>query len=153
GVGQLAADPVWSSRFRVAHRVAGRFRAGGVFVCGDAAHVHPPAAGQGMNTGIADAYDLATRPAAGLTRQAGQAVLDGYERDRRPAALEVIPFTDRMTQMAMLRSPIARPLRDTALAVASRVPALRNLITLWVTGLERSPLRHDLPPLQPARLS
>jgi 2-polyprenyl-6-methoxyphenol hydroxylase-like FAD-dependent oxidoreductase len=147
GVGQLAADPVWSSRFRVAHRVANRFRAGGVFLCGDAAHVHSPAAGQGMNTGIADAYDLATRLAAVLTGQAGVAVLDGYETDRRPAALEVVTFTDRMTTMATVRSPIGRALRDMALAAASRIPAIRNSITLWVTGLKRSPLRHDLPPV------
>ena len=151
GVGQLAADPVWSSRFRVAHRVADWFRADGVFLCGDAAHVHSPAAGQGMNTGIADAYDLATRLAAVLTGQADVAVLDGYETDRRPAALEVVTFTDCMTTMATVRSPIARALRDTALAAASRIPAIRNLITLWVTGLKRSPLRHDLPPLTPAR--
>src|SRR5215475_14209476 len=153
GVGQLAADPVWSSRFRVAHRVAGRFRAGGVFVCGDAAHVHSPAAGQGMNTGIADAYDLASRLAAVVAGWAGEAVLDGYEHDRRPAALEVVTFTNRMTKMATLRSPIARPLRDTALAAATRIPAIRNLITLWVTGLKRSPLRQDLPAVTPARPS
>ena len=150
GVGELAADPVWSSRFRVAHRVAGQFRSGGIFLCGDAAHVHSPAGGQGMNTGIADAYDLATRLGAVLTGHASQAVLDGYEHDRRPAALEVVAFTDRMTKMAMMRSPAARRLRDTALAVASHVPAIRNLITLWVSGLKRSPLRHDLPPVTPA---
>jgi 2-polyprenyl-6-methoxyphenol hydroxylase-like FAD-dependent oxidoreductase len=152
GVGQLAADPVWSSRFRVHHRVAARFRAGGVFLCGDAAHVHSPAGGQGMNTGIADAYDLATRLAAVLTGQADPAVLDGYEHDRRPAALEVVTFTDRMTTMATVRSPAARALRDAALATASRIPAVRNSLTLWVSGLKRSPLRHDLPPLKPARL-
>src|SRR4051794_9959049 len=59
-----AAEPVWSSRFLVHHRVADRFRVGAAFLAGDAAHVHSPAAGQGMNTGIADAYDLATRIAA-----------------------------------------------------------------------------------------
>jgi len=153
GVGELAADPVWSSRFRVAHGVADRFRADGVFLCGDAAHVHSPAAGQGMNTGIADAYDLATRLAAVLAGQADPAMLDGYERDRRPAALEVVTFTDRMTKVAMVRSPLARPLRDAALAAASRIPAIRNLITRWVSGLERSPLRHDLPPVTPVRPS
>src|SRR5262245_56502241 len=152
GVGELAADPVWSSRFRVAHRVAGRLGAGGVSVCGDAAHVHSPAAGQGMNTGIADAYDLATRLAAVLTGQASPAILDGYERDRRRAALEVVTFTDRMTTMATVRSPAARALRDAALAAARRIPAARTSITLCVSGLKRSPLRHDLPPLQPARL-
>ena len=121
-------------------------------MCGDAAHAHSPAAGQGMNAGIADAYDLATRIAAVLTGQASEAVLDGYERDRRPAALEVVTFTDRMTRMAAVRSPAGRALRDAALAAASRIPAIRNLITLWVSGLKRSPLRHDLPPLKPARL-
>src|SRR5262249_40532143 len=153
GVGELAADPVWSSRFRVHHRVADRFRADGIFLCGDAAHVHSPAAGQGMNAGIADAYDLATPLAPGLTAQPAPAVLDGYEQDRRQAALEVVEFTDRMTRMAMVRSPFARPLRDTALAVASRIPAIRNTIRLWVTGLKRSPLRHQLPVVTPARPS
>jgi 2-polyprenyl-6-methoxyphenol hydroxylase-like FAD-dependent oxidoreductase len=59
-----AADPVWASRFRVHHRAAARFRRGGLLLCGDAAHIHSPAAGQGMNTGMADAYDLAGRLAA-----------------------------------------------------------------------------------------
>jgi 2-polyprenyl-6-methoxyphenol hydroxylase-like FAD-dependent oxidoreductase len=98
---RLIGDPAWSSRFRVHHRVADRFRVGGVFLARDAAHVHSPAAGQGMNTGIADAYDLSTRLGAVLTGQADASVLDGYERDRRAAALEVLQFTDRMTRMAM----------------------------------------------------
>ena len=76
---QLSAAPAWSSRFRIHHRVAEKFRVGGVFLAGDAAHVHSPAAGQGMNTGIADAYDLSTRLAAVLTGQADRSVLEGYE--------------------------------------------------------------------------
>ena len=56
------------------------FGVGGVFLAGDVAHVHSPAAGQGMNTGIADAYDLSTRLAAVLTGPAEESVLDGYER-------------------------------------------------------------------------
>src|SRR5262249_48130345 len=93
---RLGATPGWSARFRVHHRVADRFRVGGVFLAGDAAHVHSPAAGQGMNTGIADAFDLSTRLAAVLTRRADAAILDGYEAQRRAAALEVLRFTDRM---------------------------------------------------------
>jgi 2-polyprenyl-6-methoxyphenol hydroxylase-like FAD-dependent oxidoreductase len=92
-----------------------------LFLAGDAAHVHSPAAGQGMNTGIADAYDLSTRLGAVLTGQADASVLDGYERDRRAAALEVLQFTNRMTRMAMLRNPLARSLRTVAAATAGRM--------------------------------
>src|SRR4029453_3830901 len=126
GITARSADaPAWSSRFRVHHpgaarvrvgaplrcgvhpRVAAGFRVGTTFLAGDAAHVHSPAAGQGMNTGIADAYDLATRLGAVLTGQADASVLDGYELHRRAAALEVLRFTDRMTRMAMPSSPLA----------------------------------------------
>jgi 2-polyprenyl-6-methoxyphenol hydroxylase-like FAD-dependent oxidoreductase len=132
GTRGLIGDPAWSSRFRVHHRVADRFRVGGVFLAGDAAHVHSPAAGQGMNTGIADA-----------------SVLDGYERYRRAAALEVLQFTDRMTRMAMLRNPLARSLRTVAAATAGRIGPIRHLVASWITGLKRSPLRHDPPAVAP----
>jgi 2-polyprenyl-6-methoxyphenol hydroxylase-like FAD-dependent oxidoreductase len=146
---QLTAAPAWSSRFRVHHRVAEKFRVGGVFIAGDAAHVHSPAAGQGMNTGIADAYDLSTRLAAVLTGQAENSVLDGYERDRRAAALEVLRFTDRMTKMAMLSNPIARSVRGVAAGTLSRIGPIRHLVTMWITGLKRSPLQDGLPTVAP----
>jgi 2-polyprenyl-6-methoxyphenol hydroxylase-like FAD-dependent oxidoreductase len=148
---RLAAVPVWSSRFRVHHRVADRFRAGGVFLAGDAAHVHSPAAGQGMNTGIADAYDLSTRLAAVLNGQAAEPVLDGYETERRAAALEVLRFTDRLTKLAMLSNPAARAARRVAVGTGSRIRPLRHQITMWITGLKRSPLRSDLPAVTPRR--
>jgi 2-polyprenyl-6-methoxyphenol hydroxylase-like FAD-dependent oxidoreductase len=148
---RLAAAPVWSSRFRVHHRVADRFRAGGVFLAGDAAHVHSPAAGQGMNTGIADAYDLATRLAAVLNGQAVEPVLDGYETERRAAALEVLRFTDRLTKLAMLSNPVARAARRVVVGTGSRIRPLRHQVTLWITGLKRSPLRRDLPSATPRR--
>ncbi|GIL25391.1 FAD-dependent oxidoreductase [Actinocatenispora comari] len=142
---RLAAEPSWSSRFLVHHRMVDRFRIGDVFLAGDAAHVHSPAAGQGMNTGIADAYDLASRLAAVLTGSADPAVLDDYQSQRRAAALEVLRFTDRMTRMAMLVKPAARQLRRMALGVLPAIPPARHTVTNWVTGLKRSPLRHDLP--------
>jgi 2-polyprenyl-6-methoxyphenol hydroxylase-like FAD-dependent oxidoreductase len=146
GVGvRSVADPQWSSRFRVHHRVADRFRVGGVFLAGDAAHVHSPAAGQGMNTGIADAFDLATRLAAVLAGQADESTLDTYERMRRAAALEVLRFTDRMTRMAMLSSPVARSARRVAAGTVGRFGPVQRRLAMWVTGLERSPLRGDLP--------
>jgi 2-polyprenyl-6-methoxyphenol hydroxylase-like FAD-dependent oxidoreductase len=147
---RCAAEPAWSSRFRVHHRVADRFRSDGVFLAGDAAHVHSPAAGQGMNTGIADAHDLATRIAAVLAHRADDSSLDGYERARRPAALEVLRFTDRMTRTAMLGNPVARTLRRAAMGTVGRLRPVRSRIANSVAGLQRSPLRNELPILSPA---
>lgn len=138
---RTADDPVWSSRFRISHQVASRFRIGNVALCGDAAHVHSPAAGQGMNTGIADAYDLAERIADAC--HGDESGLDCYEQERRPIALDVIRFTDRMTTMALARSPLIRVLRNTALRLATRIPPIRHRIVTWVSGIERSPLRHS----------
>jgi len=146
GIGvQLAAAPAWSSRFRVHHRVAERFRVGGVFLAGDAAHVHSPAAGQGMNTGIADAFDLATRLASVIRGQAAESSLDEYERKRRTAALEVLEFTDRMTKIAMVTNPVARWLRNHVAGRVVGIRPVRHRITMWITGLGRSPLRGGLP--------
>jgi 2-polyprenyl-6-methoxyphenol hydroxylase-like FAD-dependent oxidoreductase len=142
------AEPAWSSRFRVHHRVAEHFRLHGVFLAGDAAHVHSPAAGQGMNTGIADAYDLATRLAATLAG-ADPTVLDGYETNRRSAALEVLRFTHRMTRIAQLRSPAARLSRRILAGTIGRLGPVQRRITMWISGLERSPLRHGLPVVPP----
>jgi 2-polyprenyl-6-methoxyphenol hydroxylase-like FAD-dependent oxidoreductase len=142
---RTAAEPVWSSRFRIHHRVADRFRVGAVFLAGDAAHIHSPAAGQGMNTGIADAYDLATRLAAVVAGAAPESTLDAYAERRRAAALEVLRFTDRMTKVAMLRNPVARLARLAVARTVGRLGPVQRRIALWVTGLERSPLRADLP--------
>ena len=141
---RLAADPEWSSRFRVHHRVAERFRVGGVFLAGDAAHVHSPAAGQGMNTGIADAFDLSTRLAAVLGGRADERTLDEYEGRRRAAALEVLEFTDRMTRIATLTNPVARRVRNFAAGLVLGVGPIRHRMTMWITGLGRSPLRGAL---------
>lgn len=142
----LAGEPAWASRFRVHHRVADKFRVGNVFLTGDAAHVHSPAAGQGMNTGIADGYDLATRLALVLTGQSEDSVLDGYERSRRAAASEVLRFTDGLTKVALLSNPAARTARRLAAGTVLRLGPVQRRITMWVSGLARSPLR-SLPSL------
>jgi 2-polyprenyl-6-methoxyphenol hydroxylase-like FAD-dependent oxidoreductase len=115
-------EVVWSSRFRVAHKVAARFREGGVFLCGDAAHVHSPAGGQGMNTGIQDAANLAWKLAVVLRGHADEgaagALLDSYEAERRQVALGVVSTAHRLTRLATVRSPVARRLRNALLAVA-----------------------------------
>ena len=146
------AEPVWSSQFRIHHRVAERFRVGRVLLAGDAAHIHSPAAGQGMNTGIADAFDVATTVAAVLRRRVDEAALDQYDTRRREAALEVLKFTDRITRIATLRSPIARGMRRVLARTVGRSQRIKRHVAMWVTGLERSPLRAELPDVSGTRV-
>ncbi|MEU9032389.1 FAD-dependent oxidoreductase [Streptomyces sp. NPDC048383] len=123
----VVRELVWSSRFRVHHRVADRYRAGRLLLAGDAAHVHSPAGGQGMNTGIQDGWALGRALATGA--------VDGYEARRRPVALRVVSLTDRMTRVATTRNPLLRTLRNTALPVLARVPALRRRLATELAEL------------------
>ncbi|MEZ5286650.1 MAG: FAD-dependent monooxygenase [Vicinamibacterales bacterium] len=140
-----AADParidevVWSSRFRVQHRVADRYRAGRVLLAGDAAHVHSPAGGQGMNTGIQDAVALGHLLAAVTSGEAAESRLDLYERTRRPVAERVVAFTDRMTRMATIRSRGGRVMRNAAIGLAGRVPAVPRRLATELAGLNNRP--------------
>jgi 2-polyprenyl-6-methoxyphenol hydroxylase-like FAD-dependent oxidoreductase len=85
----------WFSSYRVHHRVASRFRNRNVFLLGDAAHIHSPVGGQGMNTGIGDAVNLAWKLAAVINGEASQTLLDSYETERIPFARKLVNSTDR----------------------------------------------------------
>jgi 2-polyprenyl-6-methoxyphenol hydroxylase-like FAD-dependent oxidoreductase len=106
-----------------------------VFLAGDAAHVHSPAGGQGMNTGIQDAIALAARLAAVLRDGADEPILDGYQTERRPVAADVIALTDRMTRVATVNRPRARRLRNAALGLLNRVPGVHRRIALNLSEL------------------
>jgi 2-polyprenyl-6-methoxyphenol hydroxylase-like FAD-dependent oxidoreductase len=129
-------EVVWSSRFRVQHRVAARFREGGVFLCGDAAHVHSPAGGQGMNTGIQDAANLAWKLALVVRGSAPGSLLDSYERERRPVAKGVVSTTDRLTRLATVRSPLLRRLRNALIPVAGRAGGLPRRLAMNLSELD-----------------
>jgi 2-polyprenyl-6-methoxyphenol hydroxylase-like FAD-dependent oxidoreductase len=126
---------VWSTRFLVHHRLADRYRAGRVVLAGDAAHVHSPAGGQGMNTGIQDAVVLGHALAAVLAGRADETRLDQYERTRRPVAERVVSFTDRATRMATLRSAGSRAMRNAAISVIGRIPPVRRWLATELAGL------------------
>ena len=124
----------WFSAYRVHHRVAARFRQGPVFLAGDAAHVHSPVGGQGMNTGLQDAHhlvNLLADVASGL-REPGQ--LERYEAERRPVALTLVRIVDRAFGV------IARPGRGTAFARRRA----RDLLAVLAPRLLASPAGHRL---------
>jgi 2-polyprenyl-6-methoxyphenol hydroxylase-like FAD-dependent oxidoreductase len=104
-------DPVWLTYFRLHHRQAVHYRAGRVFLAGDAAHVHSPAGAQGMNTGIQDACNLGWKLALVDKGAAAEALLDSYHAERWPIGRFVLRFTDRATSIATSDSPVVRLIR------------------------------------------
>ena len=134
GAGRID-EIVWSSRFRVHHRLANHYRAGRILLAGDAAHVHSPAGGQGMNTGIQDAVALGHALADVLAGRADETRLDEYERIRRPIAERVVAFTDRMTRAATLRGTRARALRNLVIGMVGRIGAATHRLAIELSGL------------------
>jgi 2-polyprenyl-6-methoxyphenol hydroxylase-like FAD-dependent oxidoreductase len=101
----------WLSTYRVHHRVAERFREGRAFLLGDAAHIHSPAGGQGMNTGIGDAVNLAWKLAAVLKGRGAATLLDSYEPERIAFARRLVKSTDRGFRQVTSSAWMARQLR------------------------------------------
>jgi 2-polyprenyl-6-methoxyphenol hydroxylase-like FAD-dependent oxidoreductase len=127
----------WSSRFRLHHRVADRYRRGRLFVVGDAAHAHSPAGGQGMNCGIVDACVLGKLLAGVIAQGHDEHHLDQYETLRRPAAQRVLHLAGRLTAMATVKGRLARRLRNTFLRVVGRLPPMRRRLQMELSGLSR----------------
>jgi 2-polyprenyl-6-methoxyphenol hydroxylase-like FAD-dependent oxidoreductase len=134
GAGRMVvADVIWGSRFRIHHRVADTYRAGRLLLSGDAAHVHSPAGGQGMNLGIQDGVALADALARVLAGEP-ESVLHDYSSTRRPIAQQVVAMTDRLTRLATLPRA-ARPVRNAVIGLAGRIPAVRRALATQLSGL------------------
>jgi len=123
---------LWGSRFRVHHRLADVYRAGRVLLAGDAAHVHSPAGGQGMNVGILDAARLSEALIEALA--GNMPALDAYGAERRPVARQVVALADRLTRLATVR-PALRGLRNLVLSTLARLPRFRNQLAWRLSGL------------------
>ena len=145
----------WFSTYRIDHRVAEKFRDRRCFLLGDAAHVHSPMGGQGMNTGLQDAYNLAWKLAFVVKGQAHPALLDSYEAERLPVAQRLLETTDRAFTLLVSEGPLAALLRTRILArmaaVAMSFERARQLAfrTISQTGIayRESPLSKNLPGL------
>ncbi|HET6630305.1 MAG TPA: FAD-dependent monooxygenase [Woeseiaceae bacterium] len=129
----------WFSTYHVHHRVAHRFRDGRVFLLGDAAHIHSPVGGQGMNTGIGDAVNLAWKLAAALQDRAAERLLDSYEPERIAFAERLVATTDRAFTVVTRQGWLARLVRTrvvpAVLPVLFRLPAARKFIFRTVSQL------------------
>jgi 2-polyprenyl-6-methoxyphenol hydroxylase-like FAD-dependent oxidoreductase len=115
----------WFSTYRVHHRVAPSFRQGRAFLLGDAAHIHSPAGGQGMNTGIGDAVNLAWKLAAVLNQHASDSLLDTYEVERIRFARRLVATTDRGFTLATSDGALARQVRTRL------IPLIAPLLFRW----------------------
>jgi 2-polyprenyl-6-methoxyphenol hydroxylase-like FAD-dependent oxidoreductase len=124
---------VWASQFRIHHRVADTFRANRMLLAGDAAHVHSPAGGQGMNLGIQDAVALADTLADALGGRS-ETGLDAYTAARKPIARQVLRITGRLTRLATLPQA-ARPARNGMMRLAAQVPGVRRGLAWRLSGL------------------
>ncbi|ETS87203.1 hypothetical protein PFICI_01031 [Pestalotiopsis fici W106-1] len=114
----VASDPRWIAAFHLHHRIASNYREGRLLLAGDAAHIHSPAGGQGMNTGIQDAINLGWKLAAVLKGEKPEAFLDTYNEERHRVGEYLLRNSDRMFSFASSQNPVFL--------------FLRNLILPWV---------------------
>lgn len=124
----------WLSRFHCDERQVEQYRHGRVFLAGDAAHVHSPAGGQGMNTGIQDAANLGWKLAA-VVGGVDPVILDSYQRERHPVGRQVLRSSGGLMRMMTLRSPVLRSLRRVLAPVATRIRPLVAVVAGQLSGL------------------
>lgn len=127
----------WSSRFRIHHRLANAYRDGRLFLIGDAAHVHSPAGGQGMNTGLVDACVLGPLIAQAVSGKQSESGLDQYQRLRRPAAERVLGLAGRLTSLATMKNPVKRLVRNAVFSLINHLSPAKHAVAMNLSGLSR----------------
>ncbi|GAA4906311.1 FAD-dependent oxidoreductase [Streptomyces coeruleoprunus] len=130
-------DPRWISRFHSDERQVPAYRTGRVFLAGDAAHVHSPAGGQGMNTGLQDAANLSWKLAAVLKSEAPdpEGLLDSYQRERHPVGAMVLRSSGTLIRLAMAHNPLRRTLRTLATSLLDAARPARTRVMGMITGI------------------
>jgi 4,5-epoxidase len=122
----LLRDPEWVTSFKVHRRLADTYRNGRILLAGDAAHVFSPFGGQGMNTGIGDAENLAWKLAMVVHGTAELGLLDSYEAERRPAAANLVKTTGAASKLILGNHVVARLLRDRVIVPLMNKPSLQR---------------------------
>jgi 2-polyprenyl-6-methoxyphenol hydroxylase-like FAD-dependent oxidoreductase len=142
--GTTAFDPIWLAGFRINGRKVSRYRWGRAFLCGDAAHVHSPAGGQGMNTGMQDAFNLAWKLAAIANDLGSEKLLDSYSAERSEVGEHVLADAQRLTVVGTMKNPVQQAIRNTVghlmLGLAPVQHAFADKMTEVTIGYSKSPL-------------
>jgi 2-polyprenyl-6-methoxyphenol hydroxylase-like FAD-dependent oxidoreductase len=142
--GLVAFDPIWLAGFRINGRKVSSYRWGRAFLVGDAAHVHSPAGGQGMNTGMQDAFNLAWKLALVVRETCDEHLLDSYSPERSKVGDEVLKAAGRLTTVGTIRNPVAQTVRNLVghvmLGLAPVQHAFADTMTEVAIGYPNSPL-------------
>jgi len=135
--GMILSDPIWLTWFTINKRAANNYQVGRAFVLGDAAHIHSPALGQGMNSGMQDAFNLGWKLELVVKGLANSKLLESYENERHPVGKMLLRNTDMATRMITLRNPVSSMLRNILLPliVDHEVVQQRALKTLSMLGI------------------
>ena len=137
--GWTLCNPCWLSKFRISERKAPHYRHGRVFLAGDAAHIHSPAGGQGMNTGMQDAFNLAWKLAFIASGRGNEdLVRDSYHEERSPVAEKVLRDSGRMIRSNSLKNPLLRAVRDQVVQLAGHSRKIKHTIARSLSGLDIS---------------
>jgi 2-polyprenyl-6-methoxyphenol hydroxylase-like FAD-dependent oxidoreductase len=120
------SDPAWLATFRCQRRSTHVYRRGRVLLAGDAVHIHSPAGGQGMNTGVMDAHNLAWKLALVASGQAPDGLLDSYGQERGPVAADVLALTHALVKLGTVTHPVQRAARNAIVPVAGRLTPLQR---------------------------
>jgi 2-polyprenyl-6-methoxyphenol hydroxylase-like FAD-dependent oxidoreductase len=144
GGGIRITESHWLTDFEIHHAQVPAYRHGRVFLAGDAAHVHSPAGGQGMNTGIQDAANLAWKLASTVDGRGGDRLLDSYQAERHPVAAAVIKSTTLMTTVGTLDHGLAIRLRNEVIHAATALAPIQHVLA---DQLEETTLRYRHSPI------
>lgn len=125
----------WISPFWIHSKIVDQFRIGNIFFVGDAAHIHSPVGGQGMNTGIQDAYNLAWKLALVIRERAHPSLLDSYQLERHPIVLDIVQKTELMTKLMVSRNKFQNAIRNIILRIARHSRFILNKVCMRITQL------------------
>lgn len=151
GINARLQEITWSSVFNISYRKVEKLRHNRIFLAGDAAHIHSPAGGQGMNTGIQDAFNLAWKLALVLKNVGDERLLDSYHAERYPIIEKLLPMIEQSEEMIMVANPLAAKLRNHLLSIVTDFGFVQSLgnraLGGFLVNYRRSPIvgEHDMP--------